>query len=101
MSQQFDILLIDESTQFTEFQLRYLLTRNRATVSHIVPFCAMATNPGGVSHGYHKKYFVDAGPPNTPIDVEVQPGLFEKHIFTLFITQIRSKEVQIAFKKVL
>lgn len=82
-SQQFDILLIDESTQFTEFQLRYLLTRNRATVSHLIPFCAMATNPGGVSHGYHKKYFVDAGPPNTPLDVEIpeKSGLFEKHIF--------------------
>ena len=79
-SLQFDILLIDESTQFTEFQLRYLLTRNRATVNGITPFCAMATNPGGVSHGYHKKYFVDAGPWGQPVDVDVE-GHLERHIF--------------------
>ena len=79
-SQQFDVLLIDESTQFTEFQLNYLLTRNRATVDGIIPFCAMATNPGGVSHGYHKKRFVDAGPWGLPVDVEVE-GKIERHIF--------------------
>lgn len=80
-SQQFDILLIDESTQMTEFQLRYLLTRNRATVGNLIPFCAMATNPGGVSHNYHLKQFVEAGTPGAPIDVEVEPGLYEKHMF--------------------
>ena len=79
-SLQFDVLLIDESTQFTEFQLRYLLTRNRATVNGIIPFCAMATNPGGVSHGYHRKYFVDAGPWGQPVDVEIEEQL-ERHIF--------------------
>ena len=80
-SQQFDILLIDESTQMSEFQLRYLLTRNRATVNNLIPFCAMATNPGGVSHNYHLKKFVEAGPPSVPVDVEVENGLYEKHIF--------------------
>ena len=80
-SQQFDILLFDESTQFTEFQLTYLLTRNRATVNNIVPFCAMATNPGGVSHNYHKKYFIEAGPHSKPVDVEVQDGVYRRHIF--------------------
>ncbi len=80
-SQQFDVLLIDESTQFTRFQIRYLLTRNRATVSGIIPFCAMASNPGNVSHGYHKQEFINAGPPGVPVDVEVEPGRYEKHIF--------------------
>lgn len=81
MSQQFDVLLFDESTQFTEFQLTYLITRNRATVNGITPFCAMATNPGGVSHGFHKKYFVDAGVESKPVDVEVQEGVYRRHIF--------------------
>jgi hypothetical protein len=80
-SQQFDILLIDESTQFSEFQLRYMLTRNRATVNYLVPFCAMATNPGGVSHGYHKKHFVNTGVPGEPVKVEVQKGHYETHLF--------------------
>ncbi len=80
-SQQFDILLIDESTQFTEFQLGYLMSRNRATVPGVTPFMAMATNPGGVSHGYHKKNFVEAGVPGEVLTIEVQPGTFRKHIF--------------------
>jgi len=41
----------------------------------------MATNPGGVSHSYHKKYFIDAGPSNEPLDVEVQKGVWRKHMF--------------------
>ncbi len=80
-SQQFDILLIDESTQFSEFQIKYLQSRNRATVSNLIPFCAMATNPGGVSHGFHLKKFVEAGPPGVPVEVEIEPGRFQKHLF--------------------
>lgn len=80
-SQQIDFLFIDESTEMTSFQIRYLLTRNRATVAGLKPFCALATNPGGISHGFHKKFFVDAGPPGVPIDVEIEPGRYQKHIF--------------------
>lgn len=49
-SQQFDLILIDEATQFTRFQYRYLRTRNRATVPGVKPFTALATNPGNVGH---------------------------------------------------
>lgn len=80
-SQQFDFVLIDESTQFTKFQLRYLLTRNRATVKGVIPLMAKGTNPGNYSHGYHREQFVDVGPPEVPVDVEVEPGRFEKHLF--------------------
>lgn len=80
-SQQFDIILIDESTEFTRFQYRYLLTRNRATKKNIVPFMALATNPGGPGHGWFRDDFVDTGPFEEVNDVEVEPGVFEKHIF--------------------
>lgn len=80
-SQQFDVLLIDESTHFTRFQVRYLLTRNRATVKGIVPFCAMGSNPGNVGHGWHRKEFVDIGIPGQVHDVEVEPGYYETHLF--------------------
>ena len=80
-SSQFDFLYIDESVQMSEFQIRYLLTRNRATVDGVVPFCAMATNPGGQSHGFHRKFFVDAGPPGVPVDVEIEKGRYQRHIF--------------------
>ncbi len=80
-SQQFDILLIDESTHFTRYQIRYLITRNRATVDGVIPFTALASNPGNVGHGYHKREFVDPGPPGKVHNVEVEPGVFERHLF--------------------
>lgn len=80
-SQQFDILLYDEQTQFTKFQIRYLLTRNRATKDKVIPFAAGATNPGGESHVMFKEEFVDVGEPEQVHEVEVEPGRFEKHIF--------------------
>jgi len=80
-SQQFDIILMDEVTEFTRHQYRYLLTRNRATRPGVTPFMALATNPGGPGHGWFKTDFVDSGPPETVNDTEVEPGKFEKHCF--------------------
>jgi phage terminase large subunit len=80
-SQQFDIILLDEGTQFTRFIYRYLLTRNRATVSGLIPFMAIGTNPGNVGHVWFKDEFVDIGEPEQPHEVEVEPGVMETHIF--------------------
>lgn len=80
-SQQFDVLLFDEMTQFTRTQVRYLITRNRATKDGVTPFAAGATNPGGIGHVAFKEEFVDIGEPETVYDVEVEPGVYEKHIF--------------------
>jgi phage terminase large subunit len=80
-SQQFDVLLIDESTHFTRFQVRYSLTRNRATVKGVIPFCALGSNPGNIGHGWHKKEFIDVGPPGIVHRVEVEPGQYETHLF--------------------
>lgn len=80
-SQQFDVILIDEVTQFTRFIVRYLMTRNRATKKGITPFVAMATNPGGIGHFWFKSEFIDCGPPEIPYDIEVAPGVLERHMF--------------------
>lgn len=80
-SLQFDILLFDESTQFTRFQYRYLLTRNRATKPNLIPFAAMGTNPGGVGHQWFLSEFVDAGASEQVHSVEVEPGAMETHVF--------------------
>jgi len=80
-SQQFDVLLIDEATHFSRFMVRYLLTRNRATRPGVIPFAALATNPGNVGHLWALEEFVDAGPPEQVVEVEVEPGEFETHIF--------------------
>lgn len=82
-SQQFDILLFDEGTHFSEYIYRYLLSRNRKTVAapNFTPFAAIATNPGGEGHGWFKREFVDPGPPEQVHRVEVEPGKYEYHLF--------------------
>lgn len=83
-SQQFDIILIDEATQFLRSMYRYLLTRNRATVPYppgFFPFMALATNPGDVGHIWFRKEFVKIGEHDQVHEVEVEPGRYEKHLF--------------------
>lgn len=82
-SQQFDILIIDEATQFTEFQIDYLITRNRATVDYptFKPFTAMGTNPGNVGHAFFKERFVDIGVPEQVYEYEYPTGIKKTHIF--------------------
>ena len=80
-SQQFDIILVDEATQFTRFMIRYLLTRNRATKSGVIPFMGVASNPGNIGHAWFQGEFVDCGQPEQVHNVEVEPGVEEPHIF--------------------
>lgn len=82
-SQQFDVLLFDEGTQFSQTIFRYLISRNRSTTNNkgFIPFCAIATNPGNIGHGWFKAEFVDSGPPEQVNNVEIQEGVFEKHVF--------------------
>ena len=80
-SQQFDYIIFDEGTQFTRFQYRYLMTRNRATVKGVYPLFMIMTNPGGVGHQWFKSEFVDIGKEEKPHEVEVRPGKTEKHMF--------------------
>jgi hypothetical protein len=82
-SQQFDIMLFDEVTQFTKDMVKYLLTRNRATVSYptFKPFAAFGTNPGNVGHGYFKEEFVTIGQPEQVHTYINEVGQPEQHIF--------------------
>ncbi len=82
-SQQFDILLIDEVTQFSKDMVKYLLTRNRATVEYesFRPFAAFGTNPGNVGHQYFKDEFVSIGPAEQVNTFVNEVGRPEKHIF--------------------
>jgi hypothetical protein len=81
-SQQFDIIAFDEATHFTRFQYRYMLSRNRGANKSIPRrFVIMGTNPGGVGHSWFKEHFVNAGTPETVVNVEVEPGQFEEHMF--------------------
>ena len=59
-SQQFDILLVDEATQFTEEMIDYLITRNRKTIEdeRFRPFCALGTNPGNIGNQFFFERFI-------------------------------------------
>lgn len=65
---QIPLLLIDEATHFTEKMIRLLRSRVRLGSLQIpdmykalFPRIIYASNPGGVSHRYFKKNFVDHG----------------------------------------
>jgi hypothetical protein len=65
LSAEWSALLVDESTQLNEVDLRMLYSRVRATVEQKTrwknwrPLAVFATNPGGKSHIYFKEEFVD------------------------------------------
>lgn len=82
-SQQFDILLIDEATQFTEEMIDYLITRNRKTIDdpRFIPFTIMATNPGNVGHVSFKDRFITIGTPEEVHEFKYPTGVMRKHYF--------------------
>ena len=55
----FDILMIDEATQFSWPIVSMLLTRTRASRHSMLPhpFAVMCSNPGGVGHKWYKQVF--------------------------------------------
>jgi hypothetical protein len=55
---QFDVLLFDEATHFSERQVAYLTSRARLNVSALTkPVVAMASNPGNVGHAWFERIF--------------------------------------------
>ncbi len=82
-SQQFDILIVDEVTQFEKDMVKYLLTRNRSTVDYptFTPFALFSTNPGNVGHQYFKDEFVTLGEPEQVNIFVNESNDEEKHLF--------------------
>lgn len=60
-SQQIDLLILDEATHFTWFQVDYLLTRNRASGEvkspGFRPFAVFPCNPGNIGHAWYSQVF--------------------------------------------
>lgn len=82
-SQQFDILLMDEITEFYTEQINFLITRNRATVDYDTfrPFTACGTNPGGIGHTWFKEGFVEIGQPERVHNYTTETGQIETHYY--------------------
>lgn len=64
-SAEYDLIIFDELTHFTEYQYTYMTSRNRTTLPGVKPRMRSATNPGGIGHGWVKRYFIDPASPET------------------------------------
>jgi phage terminase large subunit len=64
-SAEYDLIIFDELTHFTEYQYTYMKSRNRTTLPGVKPRMRSATNPGSVGHAWVKSTFVDPTPPET------------------------------------
>lgn len=69
---EYQLIIVDEVTQQTEFRYRYLLSRLRAsgdlaqrmTAAGLRPRMIATGNPGGIGHGWVKARFIDPAPPS-------------------------------------
>ena len=57
--QEYDVIGFEEATQFTEWQMEFIETRNRTTRTDFSPRCYYTCNPGGVGHDRIKRLFID------------------------------------------
>lgn len=57
--QEYDVIGFEEATLFTETQIQFILTCLRSTRSDFKPRAYYTMNPGGVSHAFFKRLFID------------------------------------------
>jgi hypothetical protein len=57
-SAEYNDICFDEASHFSEFQIRYMLSRLRTGVPGCKSLFRLASNPGGVSHGFLKRRYV-------------------------------------------
>ena len=74
-SLQLRSLNIDEASHFTEFQVRYLMTRVRKAQAAGRKRIRLAFNPGNVGHGWLKRWFIKPTP--EMLGARPLPALFE------------------------
>lgn len=57
--QEYDVIGLEEATNFAESQWQYIKTCNRGTRQDFTPRMYYTCNPGGVGHGWVKRLFID------------------------------------------
>ncbi|MCE5188253.1 MAG: phage terminase large subunit [Eubacteriales bacterium] len=57
--QEYDVIGLEEATQFTESQMQFISTCNRSVRTDFSPRMYYTCNPGGVGHGWVKRLFID------------------------------------------
>ena len=71
---EFARIVFEESTMFSEFQVRYLFSRLRSKVPHILRQMLLTTNPIGPGFGWHKRLFIDKMKPFAIVDDRKWPA---------------------------
>lgn len=56
---EFDLIFIDEATHCTPHQIQFLKTSNRTLKPGFTPKMVLTMNPGGISHSWLKRLFID------------------------------------------
>jgi hypothetical protein len=56
---EYNYVFIDQAEQFTEFQLRYISSRVRRSNPDLPAIYRISANPGGVSHTYLRKRYIE------------------------------------------
>ncbi len=56
---EYNYVFIDQAEQFTEFQLRYISSRIRRSNPDLPALYRLSANPGGISHTYLRKRFIE------------------------------------------
>jgi hypothetical protein len=62
---EFNMVCFDELTEFTEFQYKFMLSRNRSKSADLPLLMRSGTNPGGLGMGWVDQRFIGSGPRNT------------------------------------
>lgn len=57
--QEYEVIGLEEATQFTPFQMQFIATSNRTTRTDFSPRMYYTCNPGGPGHDYIKRLFID------------------------------------------
>lgn len=57
--QEWDVIILEEATHFTETQMQFLTTCNRSTRTDFTARMYYTCNPGNVGHGWVKRLFID------------------------------------------
>ncbi|MEN6623662.1 MAG: phage terminase large subunit [Smithella sp.] len=55
----YEVIFFEEATLFTETQIQFILTSNRSVRDDFKPRAYFTCNPGGPSHNYIKRLFID------------------------------------------
>lgn len=84
---EFQLIIIDEGTQISEYRYRYMLSRLRASGAVEArlaelgyrPRMIVTANPGGIGHEWVKARWIDPAPPNVvwrpaPTEDDPEPG---------------------------